>query len=134
MTKTIFKNIILFYFLIFVVAVIIVFNFTETLPPILKSFVEAELEKEPKTIEILGFVFSLIALVGMVGIYFFAKWSRPTFIFGVVSSIIVTLFYGPSVITAQEAFIFEVGMLFDGFIIALIYFTQANEYFEQKNT
>ena len=132
MTKKEFRTILALSLVFLLVAGVVILFFNQTLPPELGAFVEAGLEEDFTFIEILGFVVALLAVAANIGLLFFARWSRPVFAAGVVASCIVTAFNGPFVATALEESIYEVGLLLDGFIIALTYFSDAKVYFESK--
>ena len=116
------------------VAGTVIFFFNQTLPPDLESFVEADSETELTVIDYFGFAAVLSAAAANIGLLFFARWSRPVFAAGVVAATIATAFSGPFVATALEAFAYEAGLLLDGIIIALAYFSEAKVYFVQKTT
>jgi hypothetical protein len=69
-----------------------------------------------------------------IGLLFFSRWSRPVFVVGVLLTTAATAFAGPFVATAREAAVYEFGLLLDGFIIALAYFSEAKVYFEREAT
>jgi len=134
MTKTQFRGVVVFSLLLLFIAGVVVLTFSDTLPPELSTFVEAEFEEEPTAVEFLGFAVVVLTVIGNIGLLFFAWWSRPLFAAGVVAASVATVFDGPVVTTAPEAFIFEMGLLLDGFMIALAYFSEAKVYFERKAT
>ena len=134
MTKNKFRALIIFNLLLLVVSTIIAIYFNDTLPPALNEFIKNKMENEPETVDVSGLILALIALTGIVGLLFFTKWSRPVFLFGVISTIIITIFTGPTVLTAQETFIYELSSLIDGVIITLSYFSEVKIHFDKKNT
>ena len=134
MTKNIFRAIVIVSIVLLLVAIVVLVFFNQPLPPELDSFVEADLEADFTVIDYFGYTSALFAVAANIGLLFFARWSRPVFAAGVVATTIVTAFSGPFVATALEAFVYEVGLLLDGFIIALAYFSEARVYFEQKAT
>ena len=69
-----------------------------------------------------------------IGLLFFARWARPVFSMCVIGASLATAFDGPFVATALEATIYELGLLLDGFIIALMYFSEAKKHFERGAT
>ena len=134
MTKNQFRAIVSASIILLVSAGVVVLGFNQDLPPELASFVDAELEKDLTAVDIFGFGAALLAVAANIGLLFFARWSRPVFVIGVLSATAATAFAGPFVATAREAAVYEFGLLLDGFIIALAYCSEAKVYFERKVT
>ena len=134
MTRNKFRAIVILSIVVFVVAGVIIFNFNQALPPELAAFVDADLENDLTAVNIFGYSAALLAVAANIGLLFFARWSRPVFVVGVLLATVATALAGPFVATAREAAIYEFGLLLDGFIIGLAYYSEAKVYFESKAT
>ena len=134
MTRNKFRAIVILSIVAFVLAGVVILNFNQDLPPELAAYVDADLEKDFTAVDVFGFSVAFLALAANIGLLFFARWSRPVFVAGVLAATVATALAGPFVATAREAAIYEFGLLVDGFIIALAYFSEAKVYFERKAT
>jgi len=118
------------------VAIAIEFFSLSNLPPELESYVQKEDSNnfETSVLFIPIIIFAFMALIGNIGLIFFAKWSPAVFTIGVIVTALGTLTYGPSVQTALQTTFYEIDTMFTGFIIALLYFSNVRTYFKNENT
>jgi len=91
-------------------------------------------ENNLPAVELVLGLFSFGALVASVGLLFFARWARPIFSVGVLVTTAGTIFSGPLVQSSLETAIFEVGMVLDGALIAVMYFSEVKHEFDVTNS
>jgi hypothetical protein len=114
------------------VAVLIVVG--ESLPPELSAWVEAEVNSEWTALDTFAASMAVVSIVSGVGLLLFARWSRWAYAASTIAVTVATLFGGPSVSTAFEAFFSEVVLLLDGFIIGTAFFSDVRQCFERTRT
>tara|TARA_R110001599_G_scaffold258796_1_gene459081 strand:+ start:175 stop:579 length:405 start_codon:yes stop_codon:yes gene_type:complete len=120
--------------LLFVCAGYAAFTYESRLPPELAAYLEAQYQNDLPIIEWVLGVFALFALIASVGIIFFARWARSVYLIGVVVTTAGTVFSGPLVQSSLETGIYEVGMVTDGLLIALMYFSEVKNEFATTNS
>ena len=134
MTKNYFRAIVIISIVYLIVAGVLVLNFNQVLPPELDAYAYEQSNEVFELISFAGFMVAFMAGAANIGLLFFARWARPVFSMCVIGASLATAFDGPFVATALEATIYELGLLLDGFIIALMYFSEAKKHFERGAT
>lgn len=134
MTKSQFKSLVAISWLLILAAIYAGIVAESQLPSVLNNYLEAELEKDFTISEIVIFAFALAAMVSNIGLFFFARWARPVFATSVTITTAGMVFFGPTVQTALETSVYEVSLLIDGALIALIYFSELKSEFNASHT
>ena len=133
-TKNKFRLLVATTLSIMVVAIFDVFYSLSNLPPELVDFVNNQSSNSFGMFDTVFLLFGLLALVGNVGLLFFAKWSPFAYTVGFIFSSLDTLTYSPSIQTGLQATLYEVNIFLTGFIIALLYFSNVSSYFKNEKT
>jgi hypothetical protein len=103
-----------------------------SLPEELASYLDAFYKEDLSLSDWIMSGVAAITLVANIGILFFASWSRLIFTIGLFLSCAGMFLYGPVVRTGLETSFYEVGMIVDGLIIGLMYFSEISEHFEKS--
>jgi len=130
MTKTNFQLIVMLSIIVLLTTVVTIIFFNQKLPHELNLFVDAQFKEELTVIDYFTYAVTFLTSAANIGLLFFVRWSRTVFSAGVIIIAILNLFLGPYVATALQSFLDSFGILLDGFIIALAYFSNVNTYFE----
>lgn len=85
----------------------------------------------PSHLFIYGTVF-LLWILSAIGIFFFQNYGRILFLFMYILSILMIPFFGVTVSTPIESFMFSIGDILDIAIIALAYFSPLSGYFKEQ--
>ncbi len=134
MTKTLFRYVVGGSIALLVGSVALLLLVDVPLPPELGAWVEAQADSEWTWFDIFAAGAAVVSVVANIGLLFFARWSRPAFAGSVVAVTAATLFTGPSVTAAIEAFFSETVLLLDGFIIAVNYFSDVRHSFTKADS
>lgn len=87
----------------------------------------------------IGIVLTLATIAGVIGLFYFKRWSRTTLFLATVAGLIVYLFSGPTLHSALEDRLAEIAILMRGAILALAYYSPvasglgANNSFKPKS-
>jgi uncharacterized membrane protein len=106
----------------------------DPLPEVLATYQDSLLEESFNMYEVFLFLFALAALVALIGLIFFTRWSRPVFAIGVFVTTAGMFYSTPVVQSALEAAICQVALVIEGMIIAIAYFSELKHEFKNKNT
>jgi len=99
------------------------------LPPELKMYLDTQLEKSMTSADIILTIFAFAAIVANIGLLFFVSWAKALFLISVIITTFGMAFSEPVVQSALETAMFEVGIIIDGAIVALIYFSNIKHEF-----
>jgi uncharacterized membrane protein len=133
MTETIFRRLIIFWWLLNVVGIVLVLSTERYLPIELSSYVEAQANAELTTIEmtaaIIGLALFGVLIVATIGLYFFKKWSRGLFVLTNVGFLLLHPFLGPWVMSEWESGVWYVCSLLTGGLLFAMYLPPLNQIF-----
>lgn len=129
MTKTQFRSVVGGSIALLFIAIAVSMTVDQPLPAELDGWLAATADEPWGVFEWLAIALAVGCLVASVGLLFLARWARPAFAVTLAGVTATTLFTGPSVTNALDAFFYEVTLLLDGFILALAYFSDARHYF-----
>jgi hypothetical protein len=133
MTRRQFRLLLIFNWLIVLVAIVVLFLTRPNLPPELRAYNEAFTQSSRHAFFLIfDGIISILFIVSYVGLYFFKKWARAVF----VSTFIITLLEVP-VISAyvQTGWFYMMGAVLNvttGMLIAVMYFAPLKEAFERQ--
>ena len=130
MTKRNFRIIVILSLLSLFVSGAVVDYYKFELPEQLNLYLEAEYKKGISLYDLVGVFAAIFTFASSVGLLFFLRWSRPTFVAAVIASLASILFSGPLVATSHVAFMYGARHFVDGIIISLLYFSEIKVYFE----
>ena len=93
------------------------------LPLELRQWIDANLESEFTTGDVLLLTFLVVNFVGSIGLYNLKKWGAWIYIGSLVLSLALTPFTGPIVVHGIASAMYDVAVIITGMIIALAFFT-----------
>ncbi|WP_372836255.1 hypothetical protein [Pontibacterium sp.] len=135
MNRTRFRFLCVFSFLLLGFGLFGTFSAEATLPPELSAYIERQYQTDLSIIDWVLAAFALGAIVSLIGMFTFSKWARPLFSICVLATTSGMVLTGPVVQTALETAIYEVSMVLDGALIALMYFSEIrNEFSVSKDS
>jgi hypothetical protein len=134
MSKALFRWVVAGSIALLIGSVVVLIAVGQSLPPELSAWVDAEANSEWRALDTYAAVIAVISVVASVGLLFFARWSRWVYAASTIAVTVVTLFGGPSVSSAFEAFFSELVLLLDGFIIGTAFFSDVRLCFERTST
>lgn len=106
-----------------------------SLPAPLRDYLQAESEAEPTAREMglaRAFILFLSAsVVSTIGLYRFWRFARPLTVIVWIGGVIISIAAGPTVCTGLTTALYEVAAVLNGIILALIYMTPAQAWFEK---
>lgn len=123
-----------------VLAYIVVSITTESLlPPEIQSYLDAQLNTPITLFEIvlliIGVVYFIFCIVLSVGLFLFKKWAKAILLPSSVLSLLLFLLVfntKPVIETGWASFIGDILSLFEGIILALVYFSPISRMFEKN--
>jgi hypothetical protein len=134
MSRTLFRWVVAGSIALLIGSVAVMIAVGEALPPELRVWVDAEANSEWTTLDTFAAAMAVVSIVASVGLLFFARWSRWAYAGSTIAVSVATLFGGPSVSSAFEAFFSEMVLLLDGFIIGTAFFSDVRRCFERTHT
>ena len=95
----------------------------DRMPLELKLWIDADLETDFTTSDIMSLVFLVANFVGSVGLYNLKKWGAWIYLGSGILILPLVPFTGPLVLHGIESAMYDITMIISGMIIALAFFT-----------
>ena len=134
MSKTLFRWLVAGSIAVLIGSVVVLIAFDQSLPPELSAWVEAEADSEWTAFDTFAAALAVASIIASVGLLFFTRWSRWVYAASTIAMTVATLFGGPSVGSAFDAFSSELILLLDGVIIGTAFFSDVRLCFERAST
>ena len=136
MTRKNFRILLVLSWLLVIAGVMASFITEKTLPPELQSYLE-RVENAPLTnseivLAVVDIAFIVFAVVLTVGLFRFRRWAKTLLPISYVLGLALIPGDGPYVESGWASFLFFLGSLVDGIILALVYFSPLREFFEMN--
>jgi len=142
---TLFRASLIASFLIGILSVASMFLTVPLLPPELQSYLENEDAILSLTENLSPAVLKsmLVAAIGIVlailigtvtitvGLYFWRRWARSLYLITTILFLLSSIFLGPVVLSGPTEFLYGIGYMLTGFILALAYFSPVAEKFRK---
>ena len=105
------------------------FSLESDLPVLLQEYLVWDLEREWAQFEfaliLVGLGFVVVTLVGSVGLFMLRIWGRNLFVVSTIALTVLAPFTGSTVEHGIESAFSDIESLCDGFILAIVFFTDA---------
>lgn len=133
MTKTTFKRLIVFWWILGFAGIAMTLFTEKYLPLELSNYLAAKANADPTPLEvtaiIIGFALLLATIIGSIGLYFFRTWARDLFVLTQLIGLFLAPFFGPTVTSEWAAAISYLHAMVTGGLLFSLYLPPLSKLF-----